>query len=125
MLTASGSGVIQCGTKAITIIILYTLWKTAVQLKGLSGSVVMCYDEVASQGSWVRFLLFSSPEPKAQETFFGGLISNLSTWVNGIQICSNEGPHTFPRGDNNERKCIDKILKSSPEPQGQFQPNLA
>ena len=21
-------------------------------------------------------------------------------WVKGIQVCSNEGPHSFPRGDN-------------------------
>ena len=23
-------------------------------------------------------------------------------WVKGIQVCSNEGPHPFPRGDNYE-----------------------
>ena len=23
-------------------------------------------------------------------------------WVKGIQVCSNTGPHPFPRGDNNE-----------------------
>ena len=23
-------------------------------------------------------------------------------WVKGIQVCSNEGPHPFLRGDNNE-----------------------
>ena len=23
-------------------------------------------------------------------------------WIMGIQVCSNEGPHIFPRGDNNK-----------------------
>ena len=32
--------------------------------------------------------------------------------VKGIQVCSNEGPHLFPRGDNYEiAKYIDKIKK--------------
>ena len=46
----------------------------------------------------------------------------------GIQICSNEGPWSFPRGDNNEvaKIHIDEIYKSSfPEPLSQIQPNLA
>ena len=52
----------------------------------------------------------------------------MHPWVKGIQICSNEGPLPFPRGDNYE---IAKIhwqnfkKSSSPEPLGQFQPNLA
>ena len=41
-------------------------------------------------------------------------------WVNFNQTCAKHPcPHPFPRGDS------DKILKSSPEPLGQFQPNLA
>ena len=23
-------------------------------------------------------------------------------WIKGIQLCQNEGPHTFPRGDKSE-----------------------
>ena len=40
----------------------------------------------------------------------------------GIQVCSNEGPRPFPKGDNYEiAKYIDEILKSSPqELLGQF-----
>ena len=46
--------------------------------------------------------------------------------MKGIQVCSNEGPHPFPRGDNNEIvKMFEEILKSSQEPLRQFQPNLA
>ena len=26
----------------------------------------------------------------------------MHPWVKGIQVCSNEGRHPFPRGDNNE-----------------------
>ena len=48
-------------------------------------------------------------------------------WVKGSQVCSNEGPCPFPRGDKNEiAKVIDEIKKySSPEPLSQFQPNMA
>ena len=57
-----------------------------------------------------------------------GLVStklgSMHLWVKGIQDCSNEVPHPFPRGD----KCNEKIMKiekkSSPEPQGQYQTNF-
>ena len=53
----------------------------------------------------------------------GSISTKLGTkhpWVKGIQVCSNEGPHPFPREDNYEiAKYIDKIKKSSsPEPLG-------
>ena len=35
----------------------------------------------------------------------GPILTKLGTkypWVKGIQVCSNEGPHSSPRGDNNE-----------------------
>ena len=53
----------------------------------------------------------------------GPISTKLGTkhpWVKGIQVCSNEGPHPFPRGDNYEiAKYIDEIKKSSsPEPLG-------
>ena len=46
----------------------------------------------------------------------------------GSEVCLNEGPCPFPRGDNYEiarihRRNIKK--KPSPEPLGQFQPYLA
>ena len=45
--------------------------------------------------------------------------------VKGIQFCSNEGLQPFSRRIiTKKRKYIDNILKSSPEPQGQFQPIL-
>ena len=49
------------------------------------------------------------------------------SWVKGIQACSNEGPCPFPWGDNYKMAKIHwQISKSSsPEPLGQFQPNLA
>ena len=92
----------------------------------------------------------SSPELKAQESFFdqsfsivcrghrcchhklfafsstGQISTKLGTkhpWMKGIQIYSNEGPHHFPRGDNYEiAKYIDKFKKSSSsaEPLDQF-----
>ena len=48
-------------------------------------------------------------------------------WVLGIQVCSNEEFRLFPRGDNyKKRKYYADLKKSfSPEPLGQFQPNLA
>ena len=46
----------------------------------------------------------------------------IHPWVRGIQVCSNEGLRPFLR---KLRKCIDDLKKSSPEPLGQFQPNLA
>ena len=39
----------------------------------------------------------SSPEPLGQFQ-----PSPKHPWVKGIQVCSNEGPHLFPRGDNYE-----------------------
>ena len=46
----------------------------------------------------------------------------MHPWLKGIQVCSNEGPPAFPRGDNYE--IPKKKLKSStPEPLGQYQPN--
>ena len=47
--------------------------------------------------------------------------------IKEIQVCSNEEPRPFPwKIIVKKRKCIVKIEQcSSPEPQGQFQPNLA
>mgnify|MGYP003686336393 CR=1 FL=1 len=39
------------------------------------------------------FTFSSSPEPRGKFE---------PTWVKGIQVCSNEGPRIFPRGDDNE-----------------------
>jgi hypothetical protein len=43
----------------------------------------------------------------------------------GIQVCSNEGRHFALRGDNSKRVKIYKNILKSPEPLGQFQPDLA
>ena len=50
----------------------------------------------------------------------------MHSWLNGIHVCSKEGP-PFPRGDNNNITKIHRLnLKSSsPEPIDQFQSNLA
>ena len=93
-------------------------------------------------------LLFSSPELKAQVIFsnhlssvcpsvclytfhifiyFSRTIEPISTklgtkhpWVKGIQVCSNEGPRPFPRGDNYEIVKIHwrnlKIFSRTTEP---------
>ena len=48
--------------------------------------------------------------------------------MKGIQVCTNEEPRPLAIGDNHEKakKNIEEIKKSSsPEPLGQFQPNLA
>ena len=47
-------------------------------------------------------------------------------WVVGIEDCSNEGPHRFQSGYNYEiaKTQFWNLKKSSPEPVGQFQPNL-
>ena len=60
----------------------------------------------------------------------GPMSSTLGTkhlFLMRIQICSNEVPCPFPRGDNNKKaKYIDEIYKSSPpELLGRFQSNLA
>ena len=61
----------------------------------------------------------------------GAISTKLGTkhlWVMGILICTNEGQHPFPRGDNSKNikiTSILKTLKSFSEPLGQFQPNLA
>ena len=51
----------------------------------------------------------------------------MSPLVKDIQVCSNEGSCPFHRGDNYKiAKSVDEIKKfSSPDPLGQFQPNLA
>ena len=41
----------------------------------------------------------SSPEPLGQ---FQPNLATKHSWVKGIQVCSNEGPRPFPRGDNYE-----------------------
>ena len=46
-----------------------------------------------------RFFI-GSPEPKAQVSFSDQNLSVIR--VKGIQVCSNEGPRPFPRGDNFE-----------------------
>ena len=53
--------------------------------------------------------------------------ASLNPGLKGIQVYSKEGPSRFPRGDNNKLKenTLKKLLKSSPEPLAQFQPNLA
>ena len=47
-----------------------------------------------------------------------GLISSkLGTkhpWVKGIQVCTNKGPHPFPRGDNYEIAKITLVKLKSP-----------
>ena len=45
-------------------------------------------------------------------------------WVNGIQVCTNEWPHPFPRGDNYKIAKIHRQKFSSQEPLGQFEWNL-
>jgi hypothetical protein len=50
------------------------------------------------------------------------ILTRLDTnhpWVEGIQVCSNEGHSPSPRGDNSER-----LKKISLEPAGQIQSNL-
>ena len=32
--------------------------------------------------------------------FIHDVFGSKNPWVKGIQVCSNEGPHPFPRGDN-------------------------
>ena len=46
-----------------------------------------------------KFKKSSSPEPLGQFSIKPG---TNHFWVKGIQDCSNEGPHSFPRRDNNE-----------------------
>ena len=51
----------------------------------------------------------------------------MHPWVKGIQVCLNEGPNPFPRGDyyKNNENTLKKIKQiSSPEPLSQFQPIL-
>ena len=50
----------------------------------------------------------------------------MHSWVKGNSSLLKEAPHLFSSGDYYEIvKYIDKIKESSPEPLGQFQPNLA
>ena len=110
-------------------------------------------DELASQWSWVRFLLFTSPEPKVQLTFYdhnlsvvrrrhcsrrklftfsspeqlGEFHSNLALELRGLKFVQMKDL-AFIQGEIITKKwiCIDKFLKSySPEPHGQFQPTFA
>ena len=95
---------------------------------------------------WVKEKWRATPFPKGNnweiininwqllKNFFtrttGPISTKLSTrhpWVKEILVCSKEGPHLFPKGDNYEKaKHIDEIKKSSPpEPPIQFQPNMA
>ena len=41
----------------------------------------------------------SSPETPVQ---ISTKLATMPPWLKGIQVCSNEGPHPFPRGDNYE-----------------------
>ena len=50
--------------------------------------------------------------------------ASLYVGIQGIQVCSNEGPHPFPSGDNYEIANMHWRKSSCPESQGQFQPNL-
>ena len=58
--------------------------------------------------SLVCLHVFSSPELKAHVSFSDCLaqlsvkIGTKHSWMNGIQVCSNEGPHPFPREDKYE-----------------------
>ena len=47
------------------------------------------------------------------------------TWVKEIQVCSNEGPCYFPRGDYNEIAKTHWRMLPLPEPLSQFQLNSA
>ena len=52
-------------------------------------------------------------------------LGTMHSWVKGIQICSNEVPALFQVNIITKwQKNFDEIIKSSPEPLGQFQPNL-
>ena len=125
--------------------------KRALQLKGLGGSVVRCWTSFAmvlssilafyftwAEGSidllWSQFVrcrrcsrhrcrelfTFSSPEQ------LGQFHSNLALELRGIKFVQMKDL-AFIQGEiiTKEWKCIDKILKSSSEPHGQFQPTFA
>ena len=51
------------------------------------------------------FTFLSSP-PNPVETNFNQTWQAQSILGEGIQVCSNEGPHPFPRGDNYEMAKI-------------------
>ena len=51
---------------------------------------VRCPSSLSSSSTFHIFISFS---------WTRGPISTKHPWVRGIQICSNEGPHPFPRGD--------------------------
>ena len=72
-----------------------------------------------------KLFTFSSSSPEPLGHFQENLVQG--SWVKGIQDCSNEWPHPFPRGDNYKKAKINsQIFKfSSPEPLGKFQPKLA
>jgi hypothetical protein len=57
---------------------------------------------------------------------YGARLGANHPWVKGIQVCSNEGDFSSPRGDNSRRiKKHRTFLKStSPEPASQIQSNL-
>ena len=72
---------------------------------------------------WRNSKIFFSRTTEPISTNFG----TKHPWIKGNQVCSNEGPHPFPRGHNYERVKIhwQNLKSSSPEPLDLFQPNLA
>ena len=70
--------------------------------------ICLLYVVVVVVVNFSYFLLFSRTTGQFQPNFI-----QKHPWVEGIQICSHEGPSTLPRVDNNERLkvySVDKIV---------------
>ena len=71
---------------------------------------------------WQNLKIFSRTTGPISTKF-----GTVHPWVKGSQVCSNEGPHLFPGGDNYKIAKIHlrRIKVFFSKSLGQFQPNLA
>ena len=80
-------------------------------------------DESYLPGLWAKSVtIFSSPELKAQVSYSDQNLSIIVVLVVNI-FCRTTGPIKTKLGT--KYPWVERIQISSPEPQGQFQPNLA
>ena len=77
-------------------------WRTTPFFRGDKSEIISFYSK--------KIKIFFSRTPWTIWTKLG----TKHPWVHGIQVCSNEGPRLFPRGDNGENvKLYWKYLKIS------------
>ena len=94
---------------------MFSILKIYTKIKGIGFFVAVCV-RVCVCVHVCRWLLISSPEPKADMSFSDRNFSivccchyhcklfTLNHWVKGNQVCTNKQPLSFPRGGTSNAK---------------------